>query len=75
MLAEIIPLSYVEGSIYSHDEALRAPAIPMLRDVDRLESMNEHERQATLVKLRRQVNRLKMGVRHALQAAGADVPV
>lgn len=75
VLAEIIPLSYVEGSIYSHDEALRAPAVPMLRDIDRLESMNEHERQATLVKLRRQVNRLKMGVRHALQVAGANVPV
>lgn len=75
VLREIIPLSYVEGSVYSHDEALRAPPVPMLRDIDHLDAMDEHHRQATLVKLRRQVNRLKMGVRHALQAAGADVPV
>ena len=60
MLNAIIPLGYVEGSIFSHDEALRAPAVPMLRLIDDLPSLPAHDRNAALVKLRRAANRLKI---------------
>ena len=71
VLSEIIPLAYVEGSVYSHDEALRAPPVPMLRLIDELASLSEHERNAALVSLRRAVNRLKASTARALEAARA----
>lgn len=71
VLSEIIPLAYVEGSVYSHDEALRAPPVPMLRLVDELATLSGHERNAALVSLRRVVNRLKAGAARALDVARA----
>ena len=71
MLNAIIPLGYVEGSIFSHDEALRAPAVPMLRLIDDLPSLPAHDRNAALVKLRRAANRLKIGAARALEEACA----
>lgn len=68
VLSEIIPLAYVEGSVYAHDEALRAPPVPMLRLIDGLDARSAHERNAALVKLRRAVNRLRIGVARALEA-------
>ena len=71
VLSEIIPLAYVEGSVYSHDEALHAPPVPMLRLVDELATLSGHERNAALVSLRRVVNRLKAGAARALDVARA----
>lgn len=71
VLNAIIPLGYVEGSIFSHDEALRAPAVPMLRLIDDLPSLPVHDRNAALVKLRRAANRLKIGAARALEEACA----
>lgn len=62
VLRELIPLSYVEGSIYFHDEALRQPPVPMLRDIDHLASADDHLRECLLVKLRREMNRLVLGI-------------
>lgn len=62
VLRELIPLSYVQGSIFAHDEALRQPPVPMLADIDRLSTADAHLRECLLVKLRRQVNRLVIGV-------------
>lgn len=61
VLRALIPLSYVEGSIFFHDEALRQPPVPMLRDIGRLAGADPHLRECLLVKLRREINRLILG--------------
>lgn len=66
VLRILIPLGYVEGSIFSHDPAAGAPYVPMLRGVDGLQGADPHFRQCLLTALRRRVNELTWELGEAL---------
>lgn len=66
VLRILIPLGYVEGSVFSHDPAAGAPDVPMLRDVERLQGADPHLRQCLLTALRRRVNELNWQLGEAL---------
>lgn len=66
VLRILIPLGYIEGSIFSHDPAAGAPYVPMLRGVDELQGADPHFRQCLLTALRRRVNELTWELGEAL---------
>lgn len=67
VLRELIALEYVEGSPFSHDDALRQPPLPMLRGIDAMRAApDEHTKNCWLVFLRRRLNRLSVGLGRAL---------
>lgn len=66
VLRELIALRYVKGSVYSHDAALRQKAVPMFSLIDDFnQSEDEHFRNCVRIALKRQLNRMTMGLKRA----------
>ncbi len=69
VLRELIRLRYVKGSIYKHDAACRQKDVPMLSLIDDYnESDDMHYKNCVRIALKREVNRMTMGLKRA-QAA------
>ena len=71
VLRDVIPLGYVKGCVFKHDDAAYSPAMPMLAAIDDLvkaeKAGNTHYSNCLKVALKRDANRLSMGLRKAAE--------
>ncbi|MDO4937777.1 MAG: M28 family peptidase [Sutterellaceae bacterium] len=69
VLRELIRLRYVKGSIYKHDAACRQKDVPMLSLIDDFNKCDDmHYKNCVRIALKREVNRMTMGLKRALAA-------
>lgn len=63
----LVPLSFVKGNVYEHDDTMKVPHIPLLADINKLAGLDNDsdELKSINVGLRRRLNQ----VNHALEKA------